>query len=94
MGVDVDELSFPLHSPMACSHQTKGQSFLSDAALFHHAVVGGSAFLGGVKPPSLDIRWSVDRRVPVLPNLTWSKPFLPGHAYPMSEPSWHLCVYP
>jgi hypothetical protein len=30
----------------------------------------------------------------VLPNFTWSKSFLPGHAYPMSESSWHLCVYP
>jgi hypothetical protein len=32
--------------------------------------------------------------VPVLPNLTWSKLFLPGHTYPMSESPWHLCVYP
>jgi hypothetical protein len=32
--------------------------------------------------------------VPVLPNLIWSKSFFPGHAYPMSEPSWRLCVYP
>jgi hypothetical protein len=30
----------------------------------------------------------------VLPNLTWSKSFLPGHAYPMLESSWRLCMYP
>jgi hypothetical protein len=39
----------------------RGQSFLPGAALSHHVVVGGGAFLGGVKPPGLDIRWSVDR---------------------------------
>jgi hypothetical protein len=42
------------------------------------AVVGGGASLG----------------VPVLPNLTWSKSFLLGHVYPLSESSWHLGVYP
>jgi hypothetical protein len=29
----------------------------------------------------------------MLPNPTWSKSFLPGHAYPMSESSWRLCVH-
>jgi hypothetical protein len=32
--------------------------------------------------------------VPMLPNLTWSKPFFPGHTCPISKPSWCLCVYP
>jgi hypothetical protein len=55
VGVDVDGLSCPLHRPMACSHQTRGQSFLPGAALSHRVAVGDSAFLEDVKPPSLDI---------------------------------------
>jgi hypothetical protein len=50
VGVDVDGLACPLHHPTACSCQTRGQSFLS-----HHAIVGGGAFSGGARPPSLDI---------------------------------------
>jgi hypothetical protein len=45
VGIDVDGLDCPLHRPRAYSHQTKGQSFLLGAALSHHAVVGGGAFL-------------------------------------------------
>jgi hypothetical protein len=56
----VDRLACPLHHPMTCSHQMRGQSFLLGAALFHHAAVGDGTFLGGVKPPGLDIQWSVN----------------------------------
>jgi hypothetical protein len=83
----VDGLACPLHRSTAYSHQTRGQSFLLGAALSCRAVVGGGTFLGGVKPLGLDIQWSVDRLVPVLSNLTWSKLFLPEHAYPISESS-------
>jgi hypothetical protein len=38
----------------------RGQSFLLGTALFHHAAVGDGTFLGGVKPPGLDIQWSVN----------------------------------
>jgi hypothetical protein len=54
VGVDVDGLVCPLHHPTVCSRQTRG-SFLFGAAISHHAVVGGSAFLGGARPPGLDI---------------------------------------
>jgi hypothetical protein len=39
VGVDVDRLAYPLHCPMAYSRQMRGQSFLSGAALSHHAAV-------------------------------------------------------
>jgi hypothetical protein len=56
----VDRLSCPLHHPTACSHQSRGQIFLSGAALSHRAIVGGGTFLEGAKPPGLDILWSAD----------------------------------
>jgi hypothetical protein len=55
MGVDVDGLACPLHRPTVYYHQTRGQSFLSDAALSNRAAVGGGAFLGGAKPLGQDI---------------------------------------
>jgi hypothetical protein len=55
VGVDVDELAYPLHCPMACSRQTRGHGFVSGTAISRHAVVGGGAFLGDVKPLGLDI---------------------------------------
>jgi hypothetical protein len=61
VGVDVDRLAYPLHCPTTCSRQTRGQSFLLGAALSHHATVVGGTFLGGARPPSLNIWWSVDR---------------------------------
>jgi hypothetical protein len=61
VAVDVDRLSCPLHCPTTYSRQTRGQSFLSGAALCHCVAVAGGTFLGGVKPLGLDIRWSVDR---------------------------------
>jgi hypothetical protein len=58
VGVDVCGLACPLHCPMVFSHRTRGQSFLLDAAMSHHAVVGGGAFLeggGGCEAPYLNI---------------------------------------
>jgi hypothetical protein len=60
VGVDVDGLACPLQHPMAYSRQTRGQDFMSGAALSHRAVASGGAFSGGAKPLDLDIRWSVD----------------------------------
>jgi hypothetical protein len=55
MGVNVDGLVCPLHRPTAYNCQLRGQSFLSCAALSHHAAVGGGAFLRCVRHPVLDI---------------------------------------
>jgi hypothetical protein len=55
MGVDVDGLAALLHRPTVCGHQTRGQSFLSGAALSHRTTVSGGAFPGGAKSPGLDI---------------------------------------
>jgi hypothetical protein len=60
VGVNVDGLAYPLHHPTVCGHQMRVQSFLSGAALDHHAVVGSGAFPGGAKPLNLDIWCSVD----------------------------------
>jgi hypothetical protein len=46
-GVDVDGLACPLHRPTTCSHLSRGQSFLSGAALSHRVALGGGAFPGG-----------------------------------------------
>jgi hypothetical protein len=55
VGFDADGLTYPLHRPMACSHQTRGHGFMSSAALSRCAVDGDGAFSGGAKPPGLDI---------------------------------------
>jgi hypothetical protein len=55
VGVDVDGLACPQHCPTIYDCQTRGQSFLSDAALSCHVAVGSGAFLGDAKPPGLDI---------------------------------------
>jgi hypothetical protein len=55
MGVDVDVLVCFMYHCMVCGYQTRGQSFLSGAALSHHIIVGGGAFSRGVKPSGLDI---------------------------------------
>jgi hypothetical protein len=47
VGVDVDGLDFPLHCPMTCSHQMRGQSFFSGAAMSHRVTVGSDALPGG-----------------------------------------------
>jgi hypothetical protein len=47
VGVDVDGLACPMHRHTTCSHQTRGQSFLSGVALSHCVAVGGGTFLGG-----------------------------------------------
>jgi hypothetical protein len=93
-GVDVDGLACPLHRPMAYNHQTRGLSFLPGAALSHRAVVGGATFPGGAKPRAWIFDGVLAVWVPMLLNLTWSKSFVPGHAYLMLDSSWHLCMYP
>jgi hypothetical protein len=50
MGVDVDGLAYPRHHPIVRNHQTTEQSFLSDAALSHHAAVGSGTFLRVATP--------------------------------------------
>jgi hypothetical protein len=55
VGVDVDELSCPLHHPMACCRQTKDHGFLSGMVLSCDVVVGDDTFSGGAKPLGLDI---------------------------------------
>jgi hypothetical protein len=55
MSVNVDGLAYPLHHPTVCICQTRGQGFLSGAALSHRVAVDSGAFLGEVKPPGLDI---------------------------------------
>jgi hypothetical protein len=60
VGVDVDELPYPLHYPTTCSCQMRGHGLLPSATLSHRAVVCGGAFPGDAKPPGLDIRWRVD----------------------------------
>jgi hypothetical protein len=47
--IDVDGLANPLHRPTICSRQTRGQGFLSGAALSHCAAVGCGAFSGDVR---------------------------------------------
>jgi hypothetical protein len=61
VGADMDGLAYPLHHPTTYNHQTRGQSFLSGVALSYRAAVDGGTFLGGARPPGLDIRRSVDR---------------------------------
>jgi hypothetical protein len=55
MGVNVDGLTYPLHRPTVYGRQTRGQSFLSNYVMSHHATIGSGTFLGGVKPPGFDI---------------------------------------
>jgi hypothetical protein len=54
VGLNVDGLAFPLHRHTVCGRQTRGQSFLSDAALSHNTVVDSDAFLEGAKPSGMD----------------------------------------
>jgi hypothetical protein len=54
--VDVDGLACPLHHPMVYDYQMRGQSFLSGAALSHHATVVVAPFRargGGVRSPQV-----------------------------------------
>jgi hypothetical protein len=51
-GDDVDGLAYPLHHPMACSHQKRGQGFLLGAVLSHHCS-GKWCLPGDVKSPGL-----------------------------------------
>jgi hypothetical protein len=36
VGVAVDGLAYPLHRPMACGRQTRGQGILPGVVLSHH----------------------------------------------------------
>jgi hypothetical protein len=47
MVIDVDGLACYLHHPTVCDCHTRGQSFLSGAALSHRVPVGDDAFFGG-----------------------------------------------
>jgi hypothetical protein len=55
MGVDMDGLACPLHCPMACCRQMRGQGFLSGMVLSCRDVAGGGVFSRGAKPLGLDI---------------------------------------
>jgi hypothetical protein len=61
MGVDVEGLAYLLHHPIACDCQTRGQGLLPGIVFVPSLQWGGGAFSGDVKPPGLDIWWSVDR---------------------------------
>jgi hypothetical protein len=61
VGVDVDELAFPPHCPMACGRQTRRQGLLLGIVLSRHYSGGSGAFPGDMKPLGLDIWWSIDR---------------------------------
>jgi hypothetical protein len=63
MELDMDGLACSLHHHMVYSHQRGGQNFLACAALSCHAAVGGVVFPRDVKPPGMDILYSVDRLV-------------------------------
>jgi hypothetical protein len=90
VGVDVDRLACPLHRPMACGRQMRGQGLLLGTVLSHHYSWAMAPFRGDVKPPGLDIRWSIDR-VDACGTESYKKyiVFYRGHAYPLSESSWH-----
>jgi hypothetical protein len=49
-GGGVDGLAYPLHHPMVCNRQTRGQSLLPGVILSCHVVVGGGALLGDAQP--------------------------------------------
>jgi hypothetical protein len=56
--VDVDGLACPLHHPMMCGYQMRGQSFLLGAAypiMLQWMVAPFRTRVGGAKPPGLDI---------------------------------------
>jgi hypothetical protein len=51
-------------------------------------------FSGDAKPLAWIFDGVLTVWVPILLSLIWNTLFLPVHAYPMSESSYHLCVYP
>jgi hypothetical protein len=66
VGVDADRLACPLHRPMACNHQTRGQGLLTGVVFSHHC--------SGVVAPFWGIFCGVlTMWILVLPNLAWSK---------------------
>jgi hypothetical protein len=96
MGVDADGLSFSLHCPSTCSRQGDIASYQTSSCPV--TVVSGGAFTGDVKPPGLDVWWSVDRSGtcgPVLScqafNVTASRGSNSGEAYLVLEASERGC---
>jgi hypothetical protein len=94
VGVDMNGLASYLHRPMVCGRQTRGHSFLSSIDLSHHVTVGGGAFFGVRSPQVWIINVVSTIWVPMLLNLTWRSSLLPRCAYPTTELSWRLCMYP
>jgi hypothetical protein len=95
VGVDVNGLAYSLHRPTTYSHQMRGQGLFLGAILSCHCS-GQWHLFGGCEAPKAWIFGGVlTIWIPALPNLTWGgKSFLPRDAYPMTEPSWRLDVYP
>jgi hypothetical protein len=70
------------------------QSFLTGAALFHRVTVGGNTLWGGARAPDGIFDVVLTIWVPARLNPSWRSPLLPGHAYPASELSWRLGIFP
>jgi hypothetical protein len=60
VGADVDGLACSQHHHTVSGWWTCVQCILTGAALSHRVAVVGDAFLGGVKPPGLDIYYCID----------------------------------
>jgi hypothetical protein len=92
-GVDVDVLACRIHHPTAHSCQTRSQSLLAGAILSCRSN-GWWCISGGCEAPrALTFRGELIALVLALPNLTWSKLFLPWDAYPMTDSSWRFRMY-
>jgi hypothetical protein len=50
VGIDVDGLAYPLHRPMACGCQTRGQGLLPGTALSYHCSGAMVLFQGMLSP--------------------------------------------
>jgi hypothetical protein len=61
----------------------------------HHAAVASNTFPGGGVQRSRDriFVMVLTARVADGMNPLWRSPLFPGHAYPVSELSWRLCVF-
>jgi hypothetical protein len=85
VGVDVDRLACPLHHSMACRRGVRTSCQMRSCPVVSQWAI--APFRGMQSPKSLIFGAVLIVRVPVLSNLTWSKSFLPGDDYPISEPS-------
>jgi hypothetical protein len=70
--------TYALHHPTACSHLTRGHTFLSGATSSYRAVVGGRIFSRGRSPRARIFDGVFIVWVHVLPNETWSRAFYQG----------------